>query len=410
MPSDPQLEFYDTHGRSLGAVPAQEVLSAAEDLARGRHLSRASALQSALQARLDRDGYRASEAALTEAVEGLDALRRTGRSAGVQLTVTPPARAKKGSGGTAPLPTPSDPSDPFFELERFYPDAHARAWYDALVGLDAHKARLLLELELLLFPERLEAWSRTQHGRVLRACARVRQRVPLVLLEGDVGTGKTALAETVGDALARQVEGRVCLLKVNTQVRGTGLVGEMSDLLARAFSKAQARARATPDVPVLLLIDEADALASSRASSQMHHEDKAGLNTLLQRLDGLRLEPLPIAALFITNRADVLDPAVRRRAALELAFERPDDPTRRKLFEALLGELEPRPRALDALVRRTGAEAPENEGLAFTASDITDRLLPAALRAAYAAGRPLQVEDVTAAAEGLHPSPRCART
>ena len=32
----------------------------------------------------------------------------------------------------------------------------------------------------------------------------VQQRPPLVVLAGDVGTGKTELAETVGDAVARQ--------------------------------------------------------------------------------------------------------------------------------------------------------------------------------------------------------------
>ena len=93
----------------------------------------------------------------------------------------------------------------FFEAERGYPDEAARNWYESLRGLDSHKERLLLELELLLYPGRLEAWSRRHHGReVLKLCERVRHRVPLVLFEGDVGTGKTALAETVGDALARR--------------------------------------------------------------------------------------------------------------------------------------------------------------------------------------------------------------
>ena len=92
---------------------------------------------------------------------------------------------------------------------------------------------------MLLYPERLEAWSRKHHGRhVLHICELQRNRVPLILLEGDVGTGKTALAETIGDALARQAGGKkhVHLLKVNTQVRGTGQVGEMSDLIVQAFA------------------------------------------------------------------------------------------------------------------------------------------------------------------------------
>ena len=51
----------------------------------------------------------------------------------------------------------------FFEAERTYPDPAARDWYDRLVGLDEHKRQLLLELELLLYPDRLAAWSKQHH-------------------------------------------------------------------------------------------------------------------------------------------------------------------------------------------------------------------------------------------------------
>jgi SpoVK/Ycf46/Vps4 family AAA+-type ATPase len=187
------------------------------------------------------------------------------------------------------MPVKSLAGQRFFESERTYPDAAARAWYDRLVGLDEHKRQLLLELELLLFPGRLAAWSRQHHGVELRACGIMANRAPLVLLEGDVGCGKTALAETVGDPLAERTGGKVHLLKVNTQVRGTGMVGEMTDLIVHAFTQAEARADALKGEPLLLLIDEADALAARRVDQHMHHEDKAGLNTLLQRIDGLRL-------------------------------------------------------------------------------------------------------------------------
>src|SRR5262249_13951072 len=210
-------------------------------------------------------------------------------------------------------------------------DPMAQAWYDRLVGLDDHKRRLLIELEMLLYPDRLEEWSRTHHGgRILRVCELHRHRVPLVLLEGDVGTGQTALPETYGRALARHIGGnsRVHLLKINAQVRGTGQVGEMSDLIVQAFAQAEARARALRGEAVLLLLDEADALAARRDTQQMHHEDKAGLNTVLQRLDNLRLARLPLAVIFITNRPDALDPAIRRRPPPRLTFQRPHDTAR----------------------------------------------------------------------------------
>src|SRR5262249_13814925 len=147
----------------------------------------------------------------------------------------------------------------FFEVERTYPDKNARAWYERLVGLDQQKQDLLIKLEMLLFPDKVEAWSRRHHGdRVLRLCELERNLVPLILFEGDVGTGKTALAETVGDALAMKAgdKSHVHLLKINTQIRGTGLVGEMSDLIAQAFVQAEARAKSLKGEPLLLLMDE----------------------------------------------------------------------------------------------------------------------------------------------------------
>lgn len=79
----------------------------------------------------------------------------------------------------------------------------------------------------------------------------------------------------------------------------------MSKLISDAFDEAIAFATRHPVEPVLLLLDEADALASSRDSTQMHHEDRAGLNTLIQRLDNLRLNDLRLAA-FLLPTAPVL--------------------------------------------------------------------------------------------------------
>jgi len=44
-------------------------------------------------------------------------------------------------------------------------------------------------------------------------------------------------------------------------------------------------------------------------------------------------------------------------------------------------------------------------GASFTASDVTDRLLPAAVSEAYEAGRPLGVLDVIAHAYKMEPTP-----
>ncbi len=154
---------------------------------------------------------------------------------------------------------------------------------------------------------------------------------------------------------------------------------------------------------MLLLIDEVDALASRRDEQHMHHEDKAGLNTLLQRIDGLRRARRRVAVLFVTNRPDVLDPAVRRRAALRLTFARPPDDVRRELFRRLVPELRLTPLQLGDLVKLTG---PSRKGeLGCTPSDITDRILPAAIREAYAADRPLTGQDLIVQAGQTTPTP-----
>jgi hypothetical protein len=58
------------------------------------------------------------------------------------------------------------------------------------------------------------------------------------------------------------------------------------------------------------------------------------------------------------------------------------------------------------LVRQTGTTAKKNKGVGFTASDITDRLLPSALREAYSRGRPITADDLIALASDMLPSPR----
>jgi hypothetical protein len=418
---DPPILLTGPGGEPRGQlrIGALALIAEAETTARRENLAKVTAISATLRARVKEAGYRVTDEALAEAQRLIQQARHGQPVASIAIEVQPlgpQSRAvgrgrhnQAATGGGAP-PVVNPPADPaamsFFEHERVYPNQIAREWYDSLKGLDRHKEQLLLELELLLYPDRLEAWSRRHHGgQVLKLCERVRGRIPLILFEGDVGTGKTALAETVGDALARRnPPNHVHLLKINTQVRGTGLVGEMTRLIVQAFEQAEARARALKGNPMLLLLDEADALAASRDVQQMHHEDRAGLNTLLQRLDGIRSSRLPMAAVFITNRPASLDPAVRRRAALTLHFERPNDTVRAEIFQSAVPELKLAAPALEELVRLTGGGDGDGK-VPFTASDLIDRLLPGALRVAYAADRPLAAEDLISQARAMAATP-----
>jgi AAA+ superfamily predicted ATPase len=405
------IQMVGAGGESLGRLPhsAEDVIAEAEQHARDHNLAKRKCFPKVLRQHVEAAGYAVEDSDLAEGVARLEAVRAGQQPSSIEIRVCAGAGAAGPAAGRPGQQMPSKRTESsasrFFEAERNYPNPEARAWYDRLIGLDEQKRQLLLELELLLCPARLADWSRKHHGKELRACRIMANRAPLILLEGDVGCGKTALAETVGDPLAERLGLPVTLLKVNTQVRGTGLVGEMTDLIVQAFTQAEARADELKGAPVLLLIDEADALAAKRADQHMHHEDKAGLNTLLQRVDSLRLGGRRIAVIFITNRPDALDPAVRRRAALDLSFGRPDDAVRAEILRQSLPELELPPEQLRELVTLTGATAKKKYGATFTASDLTDRLLPAAVRDAYAAGRALVAADLIKYAREMEPTP-----
>ncbi|MFQ5873791.1 MAG: AAA family ATPase [Dehalococcoidia bacterium] len=429
--ADTPIQLVGPEGEPLGKLRlgALALIAEAEGRARAQGLAKSTALPAMLRVQLEGAGYQIEDAELSKAVRALNELRRGSRLPCIEVVIRSRKRrvrlpdsfsgidhsdqnAEKQMGRNSDFMGDSQNATrivEFFELKAKYPNETARARYERLVGLDDHKARLLIELEMLLFPEKLQSWSRKHHNRkILHLCELQRDRVPLVLLEGDVGTGKTVLAETVGDALARRIgnNAHVHILKINTQVRGTGQVGEMSDLIVQAFTQAKAYAAKHQGEPVLLLLDEADALAASRDIQQMHHEDKAGLNTPLQRLDNLRSTGLPIAVIFITNRPDALDPAIRRRAALDLFFDRPNDEVRAEIIKRSVPELNLTKEQIDELVSLTGENGSNNRAIRFTASDITEKLLAGALREAYSQDRELRAEDLIAQARKIQPAPR----
>ena len=97
---------------------------------------------------------------------------------------------------------------------------------------------------------------------------------------------------------------------------------------------------------------------------------------------------------------------MHRRAALRLTFDRPNDEVRAAILRQSLPELNLTEKNVQDLVRQTGATAKKNKGVGFTASDITDRLLPSVLREAYSRGRPITSDDLIALASAMLPSPR----
>ena len=277
--------------------------------------------------------------------------------------------------------------DELFERRFICPDLELKERFDRLVGLDDHKRRLVKMLGTLVNPGALTNWADRYHSGARELVEVILRRPPLVVLAGDVGTGKTELAETVGDAVARQEDIGVTVYPLSLSTRGQGRVGEMTQLLSAAFDTTVEEAtklRSANDRTrgaVILLVDEADALAQSREAAQMHHEDRAGVNALIRGIDRVANGRLPAAVIMCTNRLTALDPAVRRRAADILKFSRPNSARRLELLQRYLRQLSMSDSDIRAIVDLTGKQGSQSYG--FTYSDLVQRLLPAIVLDAY---------------------------
>jgi AAA+ superfamily predicted ATPase len=300
------------------------------------------------------------------------------------------------------MSTVDDLFHPVIEL----PESVRADRYRRLVGLDTTKDRLRQEARLLVDPTRLQQWAREHHTLDLPALDLIADRAPLFVFAGDVGVGKTALAESFGCDLADELDLPVYLYRLKLTTRGSGLVGEMTTLIGDAFGHLltagiKSRASRRPNAVHVLVVDEADALAQSRAAGQMHHEDRAGVDALLAGVDSLAGAKVPVLVVMCTNREQALDPAVSRRAAATFTFDRPNDEQRRAVLDQSLRGTGIPPAALDELVALTRST---DSRPGYTYSDLTQRLIPSAILTVFP-NKPLTADVMLATARTLHATP-----
>lgn len=293
-----------------------------------------------------------------------------------------------------------------FERRMSYPFPDARDRLARLIGIDEQKQTLTKLLALLVNAGGLKRWKDEYHPGAELVLDSILNRPRLVILAGDVGSGKTELAETIGDAVARQEGIDVALLPLSLSARGQGKVGEMTQLISAAFDYTLKEASAMmahdgAQGAVILLVDEADALAQSREGAEMHHENVSGVNAFIRGLDRLANARVPAAVIMCTNRFEALDPAVRRRAADVLTFGRPNDDARRTLLAPRLVQLGFAPADIDAIVAATG---PRDGASGFTYSDLTQRLIPSVVLDAYP-HRAIEPRRALAIAEQMRATP-----
>ncbi len=281
--------------------------------------------------------------------------------------------------------------------ETKHPNDAAKAVFASLVGIDEEKAQLVEELAFLMDRTRLDAWRKKHHPKGLPIAGVLASGAPLVVLAGEVGCGKTALATSVASAVSDRLDENVICLETPSDVRGSGLVGEISNRITTVFSIARTKLTREHRYGILV-IDEADDLATSRAQLQAHHEDRSGVNVLVKQIDQLAREAPGLAVILITNRVAVLDPAIRRRVALHVEFKRPSANGRHAIFESILKGTKHTTSDVEVLVKASERDVP------FSSSDLIHRVARLALAEARKDDAPLSPRLLVDALERITPT------
>ncbi len=294
------------------------------------------------------------------------------------------------------------PTNTTFDAQQELPSREIEDISKTLIGFESHYERLKNHLMIVLMPDHVDEWSRKHHKQVIPLCRIIQQRYPLFLFSGDVGTGKTVTAECAANRLTKDMGKEGFLLKLSTRVRGKGLHGEMSQLIQDAFENLTIQAGKKR--LSFLLIDEADSIASQRSTEQMHQEEKAAVNTLIQKIDNIRQTGGRAVVFLCTNRANVIDQAIVRRAALHIEFTRP---TKNECLELLTHDLEGinlTKEQLNELASLTSMGGYYGD-FGYTFSDFRLRFLPEALVRAFPE-QGLTFDILKETVSSVKPSPR----
>jgi len=131
-----------------------------------------------------------------------------------------------------------------------------------------------------------------------------------LLFCGPPGCGKTLCAEI----FAHEIGLPLLVASMDTLV--SSFLGETASNLRRIFDYAATR-------PVVLLLDEFDAIARLREEEGQHGELKRVVNSLLQLIDRFNGQGFIIAA---TNHEQQIDPAIWRRFDEVVFFSKPTKP------------------------------------------------------------------------------------
>jgi transitional endoplasmic reticulum ATPase len=215
------------------------------------------------------------------------------------------SRGRKIGMGGEPVASGVRSDDTGFDPRARNDDIEKVDWNDLIISQDT-KAELSSVINLLKNPK-----SAQQYGIALPKG---------ILFNGAPGTGKTTIAR----AVATQAGLNFFVLRANEIV--SKWVGESEKNLTKLF---EAAAKSAPSV---IFIDEIDSLGKKRSQSGAGHSDNL-LNHLLQLIDGV-LKSDGVYVIGATNRAELVDEALRRAGRLNRVIEipLPDYDSRLNLF------------------------------------------------------------------------------
>ncbi|EAA10786.4 AGAP006205-PA [Anopheles gambiae str. PEST] len=150
------------------------------------------------------------------------------------------------------------------------------------------------------------------------------------LLHGPPGSGKTLLAQAIAGQL------NVRLIEVPATELVAGVSGESEERIRDVFEQAASLS------PCVLFIDEIDAISSNRVNAQKDMERRI-VAQLLSSMDALGKQEGGEGVIVIgaTNRADALDPALRRvgRFDQEISLGIPDREARKQILRIICWKL-----------------------------------------------------------------------
>ncbi|KAG0039433.1 hypothetical protein BGZ82_008288 [Podila clonocystis] len=153
-----------------------------------------------------------------------------------------------------------------------------------------------------------------------------------ILLHGPPGVGKTLLVSTVAHICKA-----IMVIIYGPEIFGP-YVGESEEKLRQKFDQASRIATADSKTPVIVFIDELDALTPHRNDAQAH--ESRVVAQLLTLMDGVasRGRVVVVAA---TNRPNSIDPALRRpgRFDREIRMEVPREEDRAKIINGLIKDM-----------------------------------------------------------------------